>query len=175
MGRGGVRSISLDFSCFFQFYQVYFLWAPLHSVKSQQSSCFMKSWILYRLRSFQKYPHFEDFFVDQRWLNILYHISTPCLIIYDKYVQSLLKATIRWALYAEAITVVIFKRNLTIIILIRARSREWCAFQCDRNCQRKVPAQKLKKKHQKLYLFQRTDQYSAGQEISLKIAWVNNG
>ena len=31
------------------------------------------------------------------------------------------------------------------------------------------PAQKLKKKHQKLCLFKRTDQYS-GQEISLKIA-----
>ena len=31
------------------------------------------------------------------------------------------------------------------------------------------PAQNLKKKHQKLYLFKRTDQYS-GQEISLKIA-----
>ena len=31
------------------------------------------------------------------------------------------------------------------------------------------PAQNLKKKYQKLYLFKRTDQYS-GQEISLKIA-----
>ena len=31
------------------------------------------------------------------------------------------------------------------------------------------PAQNLKKKHQKLYLFKRTDQYS-GQEISLKTA-----
>ena len=31
------------------------------------------------------------------------------------------------------------------------------------------PALNLKKKHQKLYLFKRTDQYS-GQEISLKIA-----
>ena len=31
------------------------------------------------------------------------------------------------------------------------------------------PAQNLKKKHQKLCLFKRTDQYS-GQEISLKIA-----
>ena len=31
------------------------------------------------------------------------------------------------------------------------------------------PAQNLKKKHQKLYLFKRTDQYF-GQEISLKIA-----
>ena len=53
-------------------------------------------------------------------------------------------------------------------------------FQCDRN-QKKVatqhasrhnvnkPVQNLKKKHQKLYLFKRTDQYS-GQEISLKIA-----
>ena len=36
------------------------------------------------------------------------------------------------------------------------------------------PAQNLKKKHQKLYLFKRTDQYS-GQEISLKIAWVSTG
>ena len=53
-------------------------------------------------------------------------------------------------------------------------------FQCDRNTKKgatqhasryKVnkPAQNLKKKHQKLYLFKRTDQYS-GQEISLKIA-----
>ena len=33
-------------------------------------------------------------------------------------------------------------------------------------------AQNLKKKHQKLYLFKRTDQYS-GQEISLEIASVN--
>ena len=31
------------------------------------------------------------------------------------------------------------------------------------------PAQNLKKKHQKLYLFKRTDPYS-GQEISFKIA-----
>ena len=36
------------------------------------------------------------------------------------------------------------------------------------------PAQNLKKKHQKLYLFKRTDQYS-GQEISLMIAWVSTG
>ena len=53
-------------------------------------------------------------------------------------------------------------------------------FQCDRNQKKgatqhasrhnvKKPAQNLKKKHQKLYLFKRTDQYS-GQEISLKIA-----
>ena len=53
-------------------------------------------------------------------------------------------------------------------------------FQCDRNPKKGAtqhasrhnvnkPAQKLKKKHQKLCLFKRTDQYS-GQEISLKIA-----
>ena len=55
-------------------------------------------------------------------------------------------------------------------------------FQCEKNpkkgttqhalkpAQRKLkPAQNLKKKHQKLYLFKRTDQYS-GQEISLKIS-----
>ena len=44
----------------------------------------MKSRILYRLRSTQKYPHFEDFFIDQRWLKfrIFYHISTPYVIIY---------------------------------------------------------------------------------------------
>ena len=43
----------------------------------------MKSWILYRLRSTQKYPHFEDFFIDQRWLKfcIFNDISTPCVII----------------------------------------------------------------------------------------------
>ena len=55
-------------------------------------------------------------------------------------------------------------------------------FQCDRNPKKGAtqhasrhnvnkPAQNLKKKHQKLYLFKRTDQYS-GQEISLKIACV---
>ena len=53
-------------------------------------------------------------------------------------------------------------------------------FQCDRNPKKGTtqhsrgttlnkPAQNLKKKHQKLYLFKRTNQYS-GQEISLKIA-----
>ena len=44
----------------------------------------MKSWILCRLRSTQKYPHFEDFFIDQRWLKfrIFYHISAPCVIIH---------------------------------------------------------------------------------------------
>ena len=56
-------------------------------------------------------------------------------------------------------------------------------FQCDTNPMKGAtlhasgttlnkPAQKLKKKRQKLYLFKRTDQYS-GQELSLKIAWVN--
>ena len=49
------------------------------------------------------YTHFEDFFIEQRWLKfcIFYHISTPCVIVY--------------VLYA-----VILKRNLTIIILITA-------------------------------------------------------
>ena len=53
-------------------------------------------------------------------------------------------------------------------------------FQCDRNPKKGATqhargttlnkaAQNLKKKHQKLYLFKRTNQYS-GQEISLKIA-----
>ena len=56
-------------------------------------------------------------------------------------------------------------------------------FQCDRNPKKSKkgyiapacmlrgnkPDKNLKKKHQKLYLFKRTDQYS-GQEISLKIA-----
>ena len=43
----------------------------------------MKSWILCRLRSTQKYPHFEDFFIDQRRLKfrIFYHISAPCVLI----------------------------------------------------------------------------------------------
>ena len=52
-------------------------------------------------------------------------------------------------------------------------------FQCDRNQKKGAtqhasrhnvnkPVQNLKKKHQKLYLFKRTDQYS-GQEISLKM------
>ena len=50
-------------------------------------------------------------------------------------------------------------------------------FQCDRNpkkgatqhASRQQAAQNLKKKHWKLYLFKRTDQYS-GQEISLNTA-----
>ena len=53
-------------------------------------------------------------------------------------------------------------------------------FQCDGNPKKGAtrhaswhnvnkPVQNFKKKHQKLYLFKRTDQYS-GQEISLKIA-----
>ena len=48
----------------------------------------LRSWILYRLRSTQKYPHFEDFFIEQRWrkFRIFYHISTPCVIIYVLYV-----------------------------------------------------------------------------------------
>ena len=55
--------------------------------------------------------------------------------------------------------VVIFKRNLTIIILIRTRSGEYCrVFQCDRNPDKGAtqhasgatlnkPAQELKKKN----------------------------
>ena len=56
----------------------------LKSSKCGRHASKMKSWILYRLRSTQKYPHFEDFFVDQRWLKfrIFYHISTPCVIIH---------------------------------------------------------------------------------------------
>ena len=67
----------------------------------------MKSWILYRLRSAQKYPHFEGFSIDQTgWLKfrIFYHIWTHFGIIY---VYNLPKATICWALsralYTEAI------------------------------------------------------------------------
>ena len=32
----------------------------------------------------KKYPHFEDFFIDQRWLkfHIFYRISAPSVIIY---------------------------------------------------------------------------------------------
>ena len=49
-------------------------------------------------------------------------------------------------------------------------------FQCDRNSDKGAtqPAQKLKKKYQKIYLFKRTDQYSS-QDISLKIAGVSTG
>ena len=81
--------------------------------------------------------------------------------------------------------VVIFKRNLTIIILIRTRSGKYYrVFQCDRNPDKgatqhasgttrhnaKQACSEIEKKiYQKLYLFKRTDQYS-GQEISLKIA-----
>ena len=74
--------------------------------------------------------------------------------------------------------VVIVKRNLTIIILFEEGAVKNGV--CDRNpnngarqhsSRRNVnkPAQNLKKKHKKLCLFKRTDQYS-GQEISLKIA-----
>ena len=35
----------------------------------------MKSWILCRLRSTQKYPHFEDFFIDQRRLKFRIFIT----------------------------------------------------------------------------------------------------
>ena len=83
--------------------------------------------------------------------------------------------------------VVIFKRNLTIIIFIRTRSGEYLrVFQCDRNPDKggtqhasgtmlDKPAQKLKKNiYQKLYLFKRTDPYS-GQDIFLKIAGVSTG
>ena len=61
-----------------------------------------------------------------------------------------------------------------------ARSLSRRVFQCDRNPKKGAtqhgrrhnvnkPAQNLKKKHQKLYLFKSTDQNS-GQEISLKTA-----
>ena len=61
-----------------------FLEYMLKSSKCGRHASKMKSWILYRLRSTQKYPHFEDFFIDQRWLKfrIFYHISTPYVIIY---------------------------------------------------------------------------------------------
>ena len=44
----------------------------------------MKSWILYRLRSTQRYPRFEEFFYRPKMAEIciFYHISTPCVIIY---------------------------------------------------------------------------------------------
>ena len=65
-----------------------FLDYMLKSCKCGPHTSKMKSWILYRLRSTQKYPHFEDFFIEQRWLKfrIFYHISTPCVIIYVLYV-----------------------------------------------------------------------------------------
>ena len=61
-----------------------FLEYMLKSSKCGPHASKMKSRILYRLRSTQKYPHFEDFFIDQRWLKfrIFYHISTPYVIIY---------------------------------------------------------------------------------------------
>ena len=53
----------------------------LKSSKCGPHASKMKSWILYRLRSTQKYPHFEDFFIDQRWLKfrIFYHVSRAAL------------------------------------------------------------------------------------------------
>ena len=44
----------------------------------------MKSWILYRLRSTQKYSRFEEFFYRPKMAEIciFYHISTPYVIIY---------------------------------------------------------------------------------------------
>ena len=73
-----------------------FLLTPSTESRTRKKSFFTKvfilAWmylklILYRLRSTQKYPHFEDFFIDQRWLKfrIFYHIrhiSTLCVIIY---------------------------------------------------------------------------------------------
>ena len=41
----------------------------------------LKSWILYRLRSTQKYPHFEDFFYRPKMAEILYllsHLNAMC-------------------------------------------------------------------------------------------------
>ena len=57
-----------------------FLDYMLKSSKCGPHASKMKSWILHRLRSTQKYPHFEDFFIEQKWLKfrIFYHISTPC-------------------------------------------------------------------------------------------------
>ena len=66
-----------------------FLDYMLKSFKCGPHAGKLRSWILYRLiRSTQKYPHFEDFFIEQRWLKfrIFYHISTPCVIIYVLYV-----------------------------------------------------------------------------------------
>ena len=53
-----------------------FLDYMMNSSKCGPYASKMKSWILYRLRSTQKYPLFEDFFTDQRWLKfcIFYHI-----------------------------------------------------------------------------------------------------
>ena len=92
----------------------------------------IKSWILYRLRSTQNYPHFEDFFIDQRWLKfrIFDHNSTPCVI------DNVWLCKVRWKLQSVEhfrerfipkqslciFKVFIFKRNLIIIILIRTRS-----------------------------------------------------
>ena len=66
--------------------------------------------------------------------------------------------------------VVAFKRNLTIIILIEEGAVLNGVLQCENNLKKDTtqhasrhsvnrPAQNLKKKHQKLYLFKRTDQY----------------
>ena len=55
-----------------------FLDYMLKSSKCGPHASKMKPWILYWLRSTQKYPHFEDFFVDQRWLKFLSHFNAMC-------------------------------------------------------------------------------------------------
>ena len=54
------------------------------SSKCRPHASKMKSWILYRLRSTQKYPRFEEFFYRPKMAEIciFYHISTPYVIIY---------------------------------------------------------------------------------------------
>ena len=96
---------------------------------SKMKSCIKK--LLYRLRSNQTYSHFEDFFIDQRWLkfHIFYHISTPCviLIIWVKSAEGYnLLGTLKSTLCRSNHFVFskIFKRNLTIIIFIK-KKEQW--------------------------------------------------
>ena len=86
----------------------------------------MKSWILYRLRSAQKYPHFEGFSIDQTgWLKfrIFYHIWTHFgyyMCITCRRLQSVGRFRERFIpkQSLSIFKVVIFKWNLTIIVLI---------------------------------------------------------
>ena len=83
----------------------------------------------------KKYPHFGDFFIPPKWLKfrIFYHISTPCVIIYESLLKATICSALSRALYAETITLYFqsgyFKRNVTIYNYFIRRGRgeyKWC-------------------------------------------------
>ena len=102
-----------------------FLDYMLKSSKCGPHASKMKSWILYRLRSTQKYPHFEEFFIEQRWLKfrIFDHMIDNTDNVCAKSAEGYnLLGAFESALYRSNHLVVIFEKNLAIIILIRTRS-----------------------------------------------------